>query len=129
MRSLYRPKRVSEYKLNFNVNTFVFSRPFRIKIWKGQKKEKSKNEFMDLWSKTIMLRTESTLPGTTRRTLVLNRREILSNPLENAVSAVRDKNKDLETRINEADQLTERNATQSFTMAINGTVDGKCYIC
>ena len=84
---------------------------------------------MDLWSKTIMLRTESTLPGTTRRTLVLNRREILSNPLENAVSAVRDKNKDLETRINEADQLTERNATQSFTMAINGTVDGKCYIC
>ena len=83
---------------------------------------------MDLWSKTIMLRTESTLPGTTRRTLVLNRREILSNPLENAVSAVRDKNKDLETRINEADQLTERNATQSFTMAINGTVDGKCQI-
>ena len=122
------PKRVSEYKLNFNVSTFAFSRPYRIKIWKGKKKEKSKNEFMDLWSKTIMLRTQSTLPGTTRRSLVTEVREIYLNPLEVAVNAVRDKNSDLENRINEADQLTERNATQSFTMAINGTVDGTLFV-
>jgi hypothetical protein len=119
------PKHVTEYHLNFTTNTFTFSRPYRIKIWKGQKKEKSKNEFMDLWTKNIMLKTKLTLPSTTRRTEVIERREVIDNPLQVAVQAVRNKNIDLKERIGVANKLTERNAPQSFTMAINGTVDGK----
>ena len=80
---------------------------------------------MDLWTKNIMLKTKLTLPSTTRRTEVIERRELIDNPLQVAVQAVRNKNIDLKERIGVANKLTERNAPQSFTMAINGTVDGK----
>ena len=113
------PKRVVEYDLNYNVNTFTFSRPFR------KAAIKSKNEFMDLWTKTFVLRTKDTLPGTTRRTCVMEVREIFLNPLEVAVNTVRDKNADLMIRIDRANLLKERNVPQSYTMAINGTVDGE----
>ena len=72
-----------------------------------------------------MLKTKLTLPSTTRRTEVIERRELIDNPLQVAVQAVRNKNIDLKERIGVANKLTERNAPQSFTMAINGTVDGK----
>lgn len=117
------PKNVLSYRLNYNVNIFTLQMPFRVKVFHGKPKAKSKNEFMDLWSRTILMRTAESLPTTIRRSEIKEIKEIMMNPLEVAVRTVRDKNEDLKEKIAQADLLKVRNAPQSFTMAINGTVD------
>ena len=117
------PKNVVSHRLHFNVNTFTLQMPFRVKMFHGKPKAKSKNEFMDLWSRTMLMRTAETLPTTIRRSEIVEVKEVLFNPLEVAVRTVLDKNNDLKDRIAKANQLTTRSAPQSFTMAINGTVD------
>ena len=71
----------------------------------------------------MLMRTAETLPTTIRRSEIVEVKEVLFNPLEVAVRTVLDKNNDLKDRIAKANQLTTRSAPQSFTMAINGTVD------
>lgn len=48
--------------------------------------------------------------------------EVEMNPLENAVYAMQSKNEELHLRIREAELVGDREAPQSFTMMINGTV-------
>ena len=108
---------VVDYRRNFDTGVFWLSRPFR------KAKEKSKNEFMDLWNKKIFLRTSFRFPGLQRRAEVAGTIEHFQNPLEVAVETVLQKNKDLKRQIAIAEKLDGRTATQSFTMAINGTVD------
>jgi hypothetical protein len=117
------PKNVLSYRLHYNVNTFTLQMPFRVKMFHGKPKAKSKNEFMDLWSRTLLMRTAQSLPTTIRRSEIATVKEVLFNPLEVAVRTVGDKNNDLKERIAQASMLTTRSAPQSFTMAINGTVD------
>ena len=81
------------------------------------------NEFMDLWNRKIFLRTEGCFPTVKRRLEVIETTEHYQNPLEVAVITVVDKNNDLKRRIAVAESLEGRTAEQSFTMAINGTVD------
>ena len=69
------------------------------------------------------MRTEDTFPNVKRRFEVVETTEHYQNPLEVAVITVVDKNEDLKRRIEVAESLEGRTAEQSFTMAINGTVD------
>ncbi len=70
------PKCVRDYQLSFGVNTFTFNKTFR------KAKKKSKNEFMDVWSRTNVVRTEIAFPGTMRRTAIVGSRAYVRNPLE-----------------------------------------------
>ncbi len=117
---------VKLYRKNCNVSTFWFPRPFRKnRERKAQMKARGEtyNEFMDLWTKKIFMRTEDTFPNVKRRLEVVETTEHYQNPLEVAVITVVDKNEDLKRRIEVAESLEGRTAEQSFTMAINGTVD------
>jgi len=117
---------VKEYRKNCDVDTFWFPRPFRKnRERKAQMKARGEayNEFMDLWNKKIFMRTEDTFPNVKRRLEVIETTEHYQNPLEVAVITVVDKNEDLKRRIEVAESLEGRTAEQSFTMAINGTVD------
>ena len=96
------PKNVVSHRLHFNVNTFTLQMPFRVKMFHGKPRRKSKNEFMDLWSRTLLMRTAHTLPTTIRRSEIVEVKEVLFNPLEVAVRTVLDKNNDLKDRIAKA---------------------------
>jgi hypothetical protein len=108
---------VRQYRQHFDVRTFWYCRPFR------KAAKKSKNEFMDVWNKKIFLRTRESFPSVCRRSEVTETVEQHQNPLEVAISTVVDKNADLNRHIAVASPLEGRTAQQSFTMAINGTVD------
>ena len=122
--TLAMPKLVREGASAFGQRWFHYTRPF-----KKRPKEMGKpmfkgveNEFLDLWIQQRFLLVEAPVPGTTRRARVLRRVDITLNPLENAVQSVTDKNSQLEQLINEA-QASPGEASQAFSMAINGTVD------
>ena len=73
------PPFVRSYRSNNLVNVFWYTRPFR------KRTEKSKNEFLDLWVEKKFLKTGEVMPCCQRRSVVVEKKTLLKNPLENAV--------------------------------------------
>lgn len=105
------------FETNNGRRIFYYSRPFR------KRKEKSANEFLDCWVNNTFLVVEKAFPTTHRRQIVVERRDVIHNPLETAVVTIRDKNVELKNKIDAMDTLTTRTTDQSFTMMMNGVVD------
>ena len=89
----------------------------------SQNEQKSDNEFMDLWVSMYYIRTENAFPTTHRRQRVVEEIVRTLNPLEMAVTAMEDKNKDLASKIAAMADVPDGQADQNMSMAINGTVD------
>ncbi|KAJ3425820.1 dedicator of cytokinesis [Anaeramoeba flamelloides] len=99
-----------------NLYVFVHSKPFR------KSKIKSKNEFKDLWLRNTYFITDGSFPSNTRRLRVKDRVDVELSPIQNAVSSVEEKNKDLILIIKKYQSSEEKN-TNPFSMALNGVID------
>ncbi|PRP86041.1 hypothetical protein PROFUN_05812 [Planoprotostelium fungivorum] len=98
------PGRMRKYYQYNDVNVFVFQKPFR------KTKEKSGNEFRDLWLRNTYYETEDTFP--------------MISPLQTAVRAMRDKNEELKDQLAKNDnQIVAPGALQDFLMVFKGVID------
>jgi len=111
------PPFVRSYRSNNKVNVFWYTRPFR------KREQKSKNEFLDLWVEKKFLKTEEIMPCCQRRSVVVEKKTLLKNPLENAVVEIEKKNAELKEKFMRMEELPDGQADNSYTMAINGVVD------
>ena len=111
------PRYARDFEGNNEVSQFYYSRPFR------KKKEKSENEFLDLWVEKKVLTVEEVLPNTQRRSKVVKVENIVVNPLENAVAEIVKKNFELREKFGAMKNLQDGAADNSYTMALNGVVD------
>ncbi|GMH72801.1 hypothetical protein TrRE_jg3684 [Triparma retinervis] len=111
------PRHARDFEGNNEVSEFYYSRPFR------KKKEKSENEFLDLWVEKKVLTVEEVLPNTQRRSKVVKVENIVVNPLENAVAEIVKKNAELREKFGAMKNLPDGAADNSYTMALNGVVD------
>ncbi|CAG8435565.1 3695_t:CDS:2 [Ambispora gerdemannii] len=111
------------------VNTFSFSRP----VNKNPDGVKSNNEFLDLWTEKTILVSEETFPTVLRRSEVVNVELIEVSPIENALAAMKAKNRELlalEAKygahlktINLSTPTSTKINTNPLSMSLNGAVD------
>jgi len=109
------PTPMQKYYAGNDVNIFVYSKPFK------KSKEKSTNEFKDLWVLNTYYFTEDTFPTIHRRSLITKKQQKELDPLYNAWKAVKDKNKD----IIELMQILDSNPDSplnDFTMVLQGVI-------
>jgi len=110
------PTRIRKYLESNEVKVFHYSRPF------SKEKKKSDNEFADLWIAKTFVVTEDKFPNIQRRLEIVETKEVVLNPLENAVSSMVSKNQEMQ-------ELIERIATDAtaradrLSMALNGVLD------
>ncbi|KAJ5071902.1 dedicator of cytokinesis [Anaeramoeba ignava] len=109
-------ERIRKYYTHYNVNTFMYSKPFR------KSKEKSSNEFKDLWLRNTFFITEDAFPGIKRRTTVIEKQIIEVSPIENAINSVNEKNDELISKIHKYESFNGKNISP-FSMAFNGVID------
>lgn len=108
------PEYIRKYYESNDVNRFSFSRPY--------KKQKTGNEFMDLWTQKTLLVTENRIPGLMRRNEVIETSMVELAPIENAIVSMSNKNRELVSFENKYTANRSLNSNP-FTMALNGVVD------
>lgn len=86
------PEMLMEWYENNDTNTFVLQRPFR-----KSKRDKTENEFLNLWTEEFQLTTEYDLPHFLRRSEVAKCERVEVAPIENAVRNIQLKNAELES--------------------------------
>ncbi|XP_061689804.1 dedicator of cytokinesis protein 3 isoform X3 [Syngnathoides biaculeatus] len=106
----------SFYRFN-NVRRFRYDRPFH----KGPKDRD--NEFKSLWIERTTLILAHPLPGISRWFEVERRELVELSPLENAVSVVESKNRELRTLITYYQLKHPHNNINLLSMTLNGVVD------
>ncbi|RHZ66608.1 hypothetical protein Glove_306g74 [Diversispora epigaea] len=120
------PNIIRSYYEHNSVNTFCFSRP----VNKNPDGVKSSNEFLDLWTEKTIMISEDYFPTVLRRSEVIQVTIIEVSPIENAVSAMKAKNRELltlEAKYNA--YLFSKNVdidkinTNPLSMSLNGAVD------
>ncbi|KAJ1537350.1 hypothetical protein HK405_014669, partial [Cladochytrium tenue] len=89
------PESVKEYYRNNEISMFSFSRPFKRPLDFPIAKDDPAREFLELWTEKTLLVTEDIFPCLSRRSLVAHTRTVALSPIENAVMAVRAKNRQL----------------------------------
>ena len=95
---------------------FLYSKPFR-KV----ERQKGENEFVGLFLNKLFLHVKDAFPSSRCRSVVTKRVEVIVPPLENAVSSVVDKTKELHTLIAKFNDHPEENP-QPFIMLMNGVI-------
>ncbi|CAG8572594.1 10759_t:CDS:2, partial [Paraglomus occultum] len=85
------PSSIRSYYEYNSVNVFGFSRP----INKNPDGVKSANEFLDLWTEKTILVSDETFPTVLRRSEVIKVTVVEVSPIENAVAAMKAKNREL----------------------------------
>ena len=95
---------------------FLYSKPFR-KV----ERQKGENEFVGLFLNKLFLYVKDAFPSSRCRSVVTKRVEVIVTPLENAVSSVVDKTKELHTLIAKFNDHPEENP-QPFIMLMNGVI-------
>lgn len=111
--------RILKYQQANEVKVFHFSRPFK-KDLAGKKEE---NEFASLWiAKTFCVVSEA-FPNVQRRLEVVERRELILSPIENAVAAVSAKNAELRDLISKFSSSDNVMKIDRLSMALQGVLD------
>jgi len=119
------PETMQAYYRNNEVNSFSFTRPFK----KFGSSKEGKNEFLNLWIEKTVLYTQDIFPCLVRRSEVQRSELIEISPIENALTAMEMKNKellDLERKFTVYYQdpvLMASANVNPFTMSLNGAVD------
>jgi len=96
---------------------FLHARPFR------QRAAKTANEFLDTWVSRAYAAAADAFPACHRRSPLVFVHEVVLNPLEAAVLALREKNVSLREAIERAAAGPDRGADQDFTSKLSGVVD------
>lgn len=102
------------YKCN-ELNKFMLDRPFR-------KGEKTPNEFETLWVERCTVTTERPLPGLLNRALIIKSDLVEISPIENAITSMVNKNKELQDIIGAHAKDPSLNVNP-LTMCLNGVID------
>ncbi|CAG8566604.1 19239_t:CDS:2, partial [Racocetra fulgida] len=119
------PSAIRSYYEHNSINTFSFSRP----VNKNPDGVKSTNEFLDLWTEKTILVSEDHFPTVLRRSEVVQVTMIEVSPIENAVAAMKAKNRELialEAKYNAyltAAKPVDKINTNPLSMSLNGAVD------
>jgi len=100
-------------------SVFVYSKPVRKK-----KLEKGENEFRSLYVQKQYFFTSSSLPNSRVRTEIVQRREVMVSPIQNACNMVNEKNEELRALIKKYDEAVpgEGPSVQPLAMAMNGCI-------
>ncbi|KAJ5077789.1 dedicator of cytokinesis [Anaeramoeba ignava] len=109
-------ERIQKFYQLDNINVFLYSKPFR------KSKEKSDNEFKDLWLKNTYLITDKSFPTIKRRTLVKEKIIVEISPVKNAIKSVQEKNHELQNLLKKY-QDSDGSNISPFSMALNGVID------
>ncbi|KAJ3316204.1 hypothetical protein HDU76_001989 [Blyttiomyces sp. JEL0837] len=138
------PEPVKNYYTSNEINVFSFSRPFKRAPNPPVAKEDPAREFLELWTEKTVLVTADSFPCLARRSEVVKTIVLELSPIENAVIAVRTKNRQLrglertfetvalgvleDSSISSGGKRLSAPGSGSksinlFTMALNGAVD------
>ena len=98
-------------------SAFLHARPFR------KRDKASGSEFLDLWISRTYVATADAFPTAQRRSQVVALHEVVLNPVEAAVLALREKTASLAESIERAAAGPDRGAEQEFTQKLAGVVD------
>ncbi|KAI8636114.1 hypothetical protein BD408DRAFT_487106 [Parasitella parasitica] len=123
------------YSFN-NVSKFSFSRPVtRDNIDKSDENEKlPESDFLNLWTERFDFECEDKFPTIVRRSKIINSQLSVISPIENAVTAMENKNKELESLEKKYAAYLSKNGRRMsslvqpvninpFSMSLNGAVD------
>ncbi|EGC38812.1 hypothetical protein DICPUDRAFT_27977 [Dictyostelium purpureum] len=108
---------LQKYRLNNNINTFVYSKPF-----KKTKTPKGGNEFKDLWIQNNYFTSQDSFPTTHRRSEITNHFEIELSPIDNALNSIIGKNSEIAEMTNKYESGIDPNISP-FTMVLKGVID------
>jgi hypothetical protein len=117
------PKHIQNYELHHKLRTFKYTKAFF--------KEKTGNEFRDVWTKTVCLKVKGSFPCAQRRLKISDRVSFERSPIENALLSLSTKNRelldltDIYSRAKAACSNVEAldPPLHSFTMVLNGVID------
>ncbi|CAG8443325.1 12058_t:CDS:2 [Acaulospora colombiana] len=118
------PSSIRSYYEHNSINTFSYSRP----VNKNPDGVKSSNEFLNLWTEKTIMISEDYFPTVLRRSEIIQTTVIEVSPIENAVSAMKTKNRELLTlETKYSAYLTSKGGdkvnTNPLSMSLNGAVD------
>eukprot|EP00824_Muranothrix_gubernata_P007783 TRINITY_DN19932_c0_g1_i1.p1 TRINITY_DN19932_c0_g1~~TRINITY_DN19932_c0_g1_i1.p1 ORF type:complete len:1141 (-),score=286.60 TRINITY_DN19932_c0_g1_i1:29-3346(-) len=114
-----KPEEVWKSDEQNDVNVFTYSRSFR----KGEK-VKGENEFKVLWVANVFLVTQEKFPNILRRADVVQKKEIVWSPIENAVHSIEQKNEDIKRVVMKFQSAGDQTgSTSELAMILNGVVD------
>ncbi|KXS11404.1 hypothetical protein M427DRAFT_102427, partial [Gonapodya prolifera JEL478] len=138
------PPFVRSYFEGNEVCVFSVTRPFKKKLRPNPAKttQQPPNEFLELWTEKTVMVTENRFPGLLRRSEVIYHKTVELSPVENAVIAMINKNREISSlavkyeaiaAAEEAKSRTESSGMKvtakqplninPFTMSLNGAVD------
>eukprot|EP01132_Coremiostelium_polycephalum_P004848 gene4848-6043_t len=108
---------VQKYRQHNNINTFLYSKPF-----KKSKEKSTGNEFKDLWIINYYYVIQDTFPTIHRRSEIIKRYDVELAPIDNAVNTIIGKNSELIEMISKHEHGTE-SSISPFTMVLKGVID------
>lgn len=123
------PAMVRNFYERNSVNKFSFSRPVNKNIDEYGQQKTIGNEFVDLWTEKTTFTSEEVFPTVLRRSEVINVTVSELSPIENAVSAMETKNRELLALETKYKGLRSQGVgagkinTNPLSMSLNGAVD------
>lgn len=114
------PSHVLKYAENDDISMFEYTRP-----WQRSKEKKPANEFKELWVIRFLIFTAEPFPSNRRRIPVVDRLEMLVQPIVNAIEAIVKKTADLERTYKAVANapLAPPPDVGPLSMALNGIID------
>jgi len=114
-----KPLTVRKYQENSNLRVFCFVKPTQ-----KSTEAKPKNEFKHLWVTKTFIFTSESFPTTRRRVEVVDRKEIVLRPVQNAAATVLAKTRELGEQLDAVENANERNLNiNPLSMLLNGMID------
>ncbi|CEP18425.1 hypothetical protein [Parasitella parasitica] len=130
------PDSIKKYYSFNNVSKFFFSRPIsRDNADKSDENDKQpESDFLNLWTERFDFECEDKFPTIVRRSKIINSQSSIISPIENAVTAMENKNKELESLEKKYAAYLSKNGRRMssliqpvninpFSMSLNGAVD------
>jgi hypothetical protein len=109
------PANISKYHIFNEVNCFLYSKPLRKNKVKG---ETQVQEFADLWYLNFYHVTEDFFPTVHTRTEVVKKILVETTPIQNAISMILDKNREIQTVT-----AKQEAAGSTLTLVLKGVID------
>jgi len=113
------PLPVRKYQENSNLRVFCY-----VKATQKSTEAKPKNEFKHLWITKTFITTSEPFPTTRRRVEVVDKKEIVLRPIQNAAATVLAKTRELGEQLDAVENAPERHLNiNPLSMLLNGMID------
>lgn len=128
------PDSIKKYYSFNNVSKFSFCRPVTKEASVDKADKQPESDFLNLWTEKVDFECEDKFPAIVRRSKITNSHASVISPIENAVTAMENKNKELVSLEKKYSALIPKSShryssvTQPininpFSMSLNGAVD------